>query len=95
MGNRKASETGIWEFDRRLSRWDIFLPVHTMWTTYIAEVMGLAPRPEVLPSKEQTGSMMPSASGLQAKLVKADLHGCIVKGEQSAASKYIVSLTRS
>lgn len=74
-------EVGVWKFDQRLAKWEIFWPVHGMWTSYIAEVMGLAPRPEVLPAKEQMNSVMPGAAGLQARLVKADFHGCIVKGE--------------
>ncbi|KIM33258.1 hypothetical protein M408DRAFT_151787 [Serendipita vermifera MAFF 305830] len=79
MGKRKAMELGVWKFDERLAKWEIFWPVHAMWTSYIAEALGLAPRPEVLPTKEQIGNVMPSTAGLQAKLIKADLHGCIVK----------------
>jgi ribonuclease P protein subunit POP4 len=85
MGKRKALGAGVWKFDERLAKWELFWPVHQMWTNYIAEVMGLALRPEVLPTKEQMGSVMPSTSGLQAKLVKADFHGCIVKGEPVSA----------
>lgn len=80
MGKRKALEVAVWKFDERLAKWELFWPVHKMWTSYIAEVMGLAVRPEVLPTKEQMGSVMPSTAGLQAKLVKADFHGCVVKG---------------
>ena len=83
MGKRKAMEVGVWKFDERLAKWEIFWPVHGMWTSYISEAMGLASRPEILPFKEQMGSVMPSAASLQTKLVKADLHGCIVKGKKS------------
>jgi ribonuclease P protein subunit POP4 len=95
MGKRKALGAGVWKFDEGLAKWELFWPVHQMWTNYIAEVMGLSLRPEVLPTKEQMGSIMPNTAGLQAKLVKADFHGCIVKGEPVPAIEHPVFLMRS
>ncbi|CCA75218.1 related to ribonuclease P protein subunit p29 [Serendipita indica DSM 11827] len=79
MGKRKAMELGVWEFDKRLAKWEIFWPVHRMWETYMADVMGFALRPEHLPAKERIEASVKAGVGaIQAKLLKADFHGCIV-----------------
>lgn len=43
----------------------------------MAEVMGLGSRPESLPDT----ASMPNVGAMQAKLLKADFHGCIIKGD--------------
>ncbi|PVG04300.1 RNase P/MRP, p29 subunit [Serendipita vermifera] len=84
MSKRKAVELGLWSFDQRLAKWDLFWPIHLMWLGYMAELMGLKPRPDKLPSKEEAEkTAMPNVGAMQAKLLKADFHGCIVKVKES------------
>jgi ribonuclease P protein subunit POP4 len=81
MGKRKAMEIGVWSFDKRLAKWDLFWPIHLMWVSYIAELMGLKLRPRMLPTKEEVGkAALPNIGNMQAKILKADFHGCVVKG---------------
>ncbi|KAG8832414.1 hypothetical protein FRC17_001395 [Serendipita sp. 399] len=80
MSQRKAMEVGIWKFDKNLAKWDLFWPIHLMWERYMAEVMGLLSRPQHLPSRDDiANAQMPNVGAIQAKLLKADFHGCIVK----------------
>jgi ribonuclease P protein subunit POP4 len=81
MSKRKAMEIGVWSFDKRLAKWDLFWPIHLMWVSYIAESMGLKPRPGMLPTKEEVEkAALPNIGNMQARILKADFHGCVVKG---------------
>lgn len=81
MSKRKAMEIGLWSFDKRLAKWDLFWPIHLMWIGYIAEVMGLKNRPEMLPTKEEVAkAALPNIGNMQAKILKADFHGCVIQG---------------
>lgn len=77
MSKRKAMELGVWTFDKKLARWDLFWPIHLMWESYMAEVMNLEPRPKDLPAHPL---LPPNPASMQMKLVKADFHGCLIKG---------------
>lgn len=57
-------------------RFDLFLPLHRLWLGYMSELLALS-----LPSARSVDlQSMPNAAGMQAKLVKADFHGCIMTG---------------
>lgn len=82
MSKRKVLELGIWNFDKKLAKWDLFWPIHLMWESYMAEVMNLEPRPkdQDLPKNPL---LPPNTAAMQMKLVKADFHGCLIKGQST------------
>ena len=75
-------------------RWDAFVPLHRLWLGYMSELLGLtvATVDTLGQGQGQEGrtahahahamkaaaAAMPSAAGMQAKLVKADFHGSIM-----------------
>ena len=61
-------------------RWDTFWPIHQLWLGYISELLDLPPRPSIYPESNAPSLRAPDPSNIQPKLVKADLHGCIVTG---------------
>ena len=65
-----------------LHSYETFMPIHHMWCSYMAELMNLQPKPaDISGSKSpQLPPRMPNAAAMHAKLVKADLHGCIIRG---------------
>jgi ribonuclease P protein subunit POP4 len=64
-----------------LPRFDLFLPLHLLWMGYMSELLGLSPPPST-PATE----LIPNASSMHAKLVKADFHGSILTGMQVLSS---------
>ncbi|KAF8525846.1 RNase P/MRP, p29 subunit [Hysterangium stoloniferum] len=89
--NRKdAAARGVWELKKEESRYDLFLPLHLMWQSYMAELLGLGPRPSSPP--DQPLLRMPNTQAMQTKLVKADFHGSIIS-VRSAKNPALVGLS--
>lgn len=64
-------------------RYDTFLPIHHMWCTYMAELLGLPTLPPEMLNGEVAQELqhkMPSAAMMQPKIVKAEFHGAIIEG---------------
>ncbi|KZT57639.1 hypothetical protein CALCODRAFT_469457 [Calocera cornea HHB12733] len=80
MGRREAKRLGVWELRKEDAKWSLFLPIHHLWLGYIAELLQLPPPPsdEILHSHDPAQHKLPNVPGMQAKLVKADLHGSIL-----------------
>ncbi|KAM6504435.1 RNase P subunit p29-like protein [Amanita muscaria] len=70
-----AKEKGFWNFDRSAVKFHNMLPLHHLWMGYMSELLGLARIPT---DEHASAAHMPNASSMQAKLVKADLHGSII-----------------
>lgn len=71
-------------FSSWIFRWDAFVPLHRLWLGYMSELLGLTMvdtlGQEQEGQRERTAHAMPSATGMHAKLVKADFHGSIMTG---------------
>lgn len=77
LGAKLPEVKGLWELDQREAKWSVFEPIHRLWLGYMVELLNLPPRPK--PEDAATAThRMPPAGDMQAKLVKADFHGCIV-----------------
>jgi hypothetical protein len=60
-------------------RFELFLPLHHFWLDYMSELLGLS-QPPSTPGALPTAKDVPAATGMHAKLVKADFHGSIITG---------------
>lgn len=69
---------GMWTLNPEEARWDVFAPLHALWLGYMAELLNLPPRPTSV-GETNHAKKMPNTVDMQAKLVKADFHGCIVQ----------------
>ncbi|KIJ49435.1 hypothetical protein M422DRAFT_27802 [Sphaerobolus stellatus SS14] len=76
LNRKEASVRGIWDLKKDETRYELFLPLHLLWKAYMAESLGLNPRPKG--SINPSTLRMPNVQGMQAKLVKADFHGSII-----------------
>ena len=56
-------------------RFNLFLPLHSLWLGYMSELLALSP-----PTAPSSFTTAPSAANMHAKLVKADFHGAIITG---------------
>ncbi|KJA20510.1 hypothetical protein HYPSUDRAFT_142041 [Hypholoma sublateritium FD-334 SS-4] len=83
IGKKEARERGVWKFDKKQARFDLFVPLHTLWMDYMSELLGLPPKPSTAPSSEAAAQAMPHASGMHPKLLKADFHGSLMTVSQS------------
>ncbi|KAH7097367.1 RNase P/MRP, p29 subunit [Auriculariales sp. MPI-PUGE-AT-0066] len=85
---------GLWTLAPQDARWSVFFPLHTLWLGYIAELLNLPHRPLSLESvtPAQHTQSMPSTQDMQAKLVKADFHGCIISVRR-AKNPFLVGRT--
>ncbi|KJA20518.1 hypothetical protein HYPSUDRAFT_55982 [Hypholoma sublateritium FD-334 SS-4] len=83
IGKKEARERGVWKFDEKQARFDLFVPLHALWMDYMSELLGLPPKPATEPSSEAAAKAMPHTSGMHPKLLKADFHGSIMTVSQS------------
>jgi len=74
VGRNEAKRKGFWKIEKSAARYHLFLPIHQLWVSYIAELLNLSE----LPDGHFDPDNLPSASVLQGKLVKADFHGAII-----------------
>ncbi|KAI0807116.1 RNase P/MRP p29 subunit [Fomes fomentarius] len=77
--NKKAK--GVWKLRKAETKYQTFLPLHSLWLGYISELLSLSPQPSV-PGGDPA-SAMPSSAAMHAKLIKADFHGSIVTVRKS------------
>ncbi|EIW83637.1 RNase P subunit p29-like protein [Coniophora puteana RWD-64-598 SS2] len=80
MSSREAKGKGLWKLEKGAEKFELFVPLHHLWMGYMSELLGLAP---LLPMATPSASAMPPASSMHVKLVKADMHGSILKVSQS------------
>ena len=67
------------------ARFNAFLSIHHLWLGYMSELLALPPMPST--SRQPADAYpMPNASGMHAKLIKADFHGAIITGAWSCAT---------
>ncbi|GJJ08302.1 hypothetical protein Clacol_002513 [Clathrus columnatus] len=85
MSRKEAAATGVWKLRPEERSYDLFLPLNNLWKGYIAELLGLAPRPPQ-PMQEP---VVPNVQNMQAKLVKADFHGSILSVRNANNSSLI------
>jgi len=94
---KEAKERGFWNFDKsqvtyvpmdslcrqHLIGWNRFrnmLPLHHLWMDYMSELLGLS-QPSSTAGGMQSRPSMPNPATMHAKLIKADLHGSMIKGQ--------------
>ncbi|OCH95519.1 RNase P/MRP, p29 subunit [Obba rivulosa] len=80
MGRRDARRAEIWRLSPAETKFQLFLPLHTLWLGYMSELLSLSPP---TPLGADASDVMPNVAGLHAKLVKADFHGAIITVRQS------------
>ncbi|KAF9013291.1 Rof/RNase P-like protein [Cyathus striatus] len=76
---REAKEKGVWKFDEKQMKFDLFVPLHHLWMGYMSELLGL-PHPTADPPSSK---LIPGSAGMHPKLVKADFHGSMMTVRQS------------
>jgi len=81
IGRKAAKRMGMWNLERNVVKYEIFLPIHHLWLGYMAELMDLASPPD--PTTAPPILRLPNAASMQAKLVKADFHGSILTVRRS------------
>lgn len=74
-------------------RYELFLPLHQLWKSYIAELLGLSSQPQTPISPSSV--VMPNVQAMQAKLVKADYHGSIISGKTLSGVMYFIPICYS
>ncbi|KAI0082688.1 RNase P/MRP p29 subunit, partial [Panus rudis PR-1116 ss-1] len=82
IGRKEAQEKGLWKLSKSEAKFERFLPLHYLWLGYVSELLNLAPFPgeyDVNKCHEE----IPSVPTMQAKIVKADIHGSIITVRQS------------
>ncbi|EMD38514.1 hypothetical protein CERSUDRAFT_105107 [Gelatoporia subvermispora B] len=89
MGRRDARRADMWRLSPSETRYQLFLPLHTLWLGYMSELLALPP-PTSLGA--DVPSAIPNVAATHAKLVKADFHGAIVAVRQSK-NPCLVNLT--
>ncbi|KAI0748027.1 RNase P/MRP, p29 subunit [Daedaleopsis nitida] len=77
----ESRKRGTWKLRKEETKFDLYLPLHSLWLGYMSELLSLIPQPAA-PSADPA-SAMPGAAGMHAKLIKADFHGSIVTVRQS------------
>lgn len=76
LSARQRRELRLFEIKPEQQRYDLFLPLHELWKQYIRDLCnGL--KPDTQPQM------------IQAKLLKADLHGAIVSVTKSKCPSYV------
>ncbi|EJU04772.1 hypothetical protein DACRYDRAFT_114099 [Dacryopinax primogenitus] len=80
IGRKEAKRSGVWDLKEGEARWSLFWPIHLLWLGYIAELLQLPPpaNEETLHSLDRASHKLPNVPSIQAKLVKADLHGSVL-----------------
>ncbi|KZT11392.1 RNase P/MRP, p29 subunit [Laetiporus sulphureus 93-53] len=80
---RYKRQNSLWHLSPAETRFELFLPLHSLWMGYMSELLALPPAPST-PINSQAASMAaPSAASMHAKLVKADFNGSLLTVRQS------------
>ncbi|KAI0934390.1 hypothetical protein AcW1_005930 [Taiwanofungus camphoratus] len=78
---RGARRNGIWRLHESETKFDLFLPLHSLWMGYMSELLALS-TPSGF-SNSPISEAAPSAAAMHTKLVKADFHGALLTVRQS------------
>ncbi|KZV63610.1 RNase P/MRP, p29 subunit, partial [Peniophora sp. CONT] len=79
-GRKAVNDKGTWKLVKEDCRFELFLTLHGLWMGYMSELLNLKQPP---PSNVADPGAMPSAAGMHAKLVKADMHGAFISVKES------------
>ncbi len=62
-----------------VTSYSMYLPLHNLWNQYISDIVG-----DLFRYSTAEGKYLPTSSGplVEARMLKADLHGCILKGKK-------------
>ncbi|KZT68989.1 RNase P/MRP, p29 subunit [Daedalea quercina L-15889] len=80
--SRDARQRSFWRLKQQETKFRLFLPLHALWTGYMAELLALPPAPSG-PNNQSIPEAIPNSAAMHAKLVKADFHGSIMTVRQS------------
>ncbi|KAH9934788.1 RNase P/MRP p29 subunit [Fomitopsis serialis] len=80
--HRDVRQRSSWQLKQQEAKFHLFLPLHTLWMGYMAELLALPPAPSG-PNNKSIPEAIPNSAAMHAKLVKADFHGSIMTVRQS------------
>jgi len=75
MSRRERKKSGMWEIPMEARKYELYIPLHQLWTQYIKELLG---------DVNTTNYSM-----IYSKFLKADFHGSIITVVQSKCPSYI------
>ncbi|KAL6067308.1 RNase P/RNase MRP complex subunit, variant 3 [Balamuthia mandrillaris] len=73
MKSKEQRAKKVFAIEKDKQRYDLYLPLHELWKQYMSELL----------------SAEVNATNFQAKLLKADLHGCIMRVIRSKCPSYL------
>ncbi|KAI9505854.1 ribonuclease P protein subunit p29 [Coemansia spiralis] len=77
---RRASK--IYDIPKEAHRYELFIPLHEMWSRYIESLMGGKPLEEMNADSKQRQMML-------GRLIKADMHGAVMAVDRAKCPNYI------
>ncbi|OJT15879.1 Ribonuclease P protein subunit p29 [Trametes pubescens] len=80
ISKKEGQQKGLWRLRKEETKYQLFLPLHSLWLGYMSELLTLSAQPAIIP---QNSAVMPSAAGMHSKLLKADFHGAVLTVRQS------------
>jgi len=75
MSAREKRSRGIYRISPKNQRYDMYLPLHELWTGYMQELLNLAPNSNL--------------KVVYPKLLRADYHGCVLTVSRSKCPSYV------
>jgi len=75
MSRRERKKSGMWEIPMEARKYELYKPLHHLWTQYMKELLGDIPTSNY--------------SMIYSKLLKADFHGSVITVVQSKCPSYI------
>ncbi|KAL1947747.1 hypothetical protein VTO73DRAFT_13471 [Trametes versicolor] len=81
ISKKEGQQKGLWRLRKEETKYQLFLPLHSLWLGYMSELLSLSVQPATIP--ENAAAVMPSAAGMHSKLLKADFHGAVLTVRQS------------
>ncbi|KAJ2545257.1 RNase P/RNase MRP complex subunit, partial [Coemansia sp. RSA 1933] len=72
----------IYDIPKEAQRYELFIPLHQMWSQYIVSLIGDQLFERVLQDRKQRQNLL-------SRLVKADMHGAIVSVERAKCPNYV------
>ncbi|XP_033126081.1 ribonuclease P protein subunit p29-like [Anneissia japonica] len=76
LSSKQRKALKLFDIPKEQQRYDMYIPLHQLWLDYIKEYM-------------QTHLVKQDMKQFEAKLLKADLHGCILTVTKSKCPSYI------
>ncbi|KAJ1667657.1 RNase P/RNase MRP complex subunit [Coemansia sp. RSA 1813] len=72
----------IYDIPKEAQRYELFLPLHKLWSQYITSLTGDKPIEKVMKDRKQCQNIL-------SRLLKADMHGAIVSVDKAKCPNYI------